>query len=369
MTATTRPSDKPRAYGATQRHLQERLRRAARRWWRRRRPPPARRRARYRPARWRGTARASAPGPAPPPRACRRRRRVAAAAPCGPPQSRSPTSRTRRWPRATRAPRRFRYRRPASPPIVVWPRPLHAKGGGAPPAAHGCGSCPYTRGNASHHRRRAGSERGPERPHAARPGRARTDARRPVYAHLRRPGRALTHRHARRVFSGPQRREGTPPRDRARAEPRDGADAHAAARLVEPALGAGWTAPRLPGQRPRRRRHHGERSRRQRRAARGAGRRHEPSLALSRTRGGVGARWPAHRVRVGHAWARKRRRQRRPDGDHAVSLQAHGWRGPDALQRQSAHASVRGRRRHAPGHAAHDRDVLRALDRLGAEGR
>ena len=96
----------------------------------------------------------------------------------------------------------------------------------------------------------------------------------------------------------------------------------------------------------------GRRAHRRHAAGRGgpprrAGRHDESSAALVGTERGVVARWPRHRVRLGDAGSRERARRRRPDGDHAVPVQADGGRGADALQRQQAAARVRRR----PGHA------------------
>ena len=155
-------------------------------------------------------------------------------------------------------------------------------------------------------------------------------------------------RHARRLLGDAQRRTRAGPMPCVhRPRPRDRRGARPAARLLRPALGARRPAARLP-------RAHGEgdglivsRGRRQRRALPGAGRGHQSSAALGRRVGGVVARWPAHRLRLGDAGPRERRRQRRSDGDHALPLQADGRRGLDALQRQPPPAHLRRRRRHA----------------------
>ena len=92
-------------------------------------------------------------------------------------------------------------------------------------------------------------------------------------------------------------------------------------------------------------------------------------LAVDRRALHVVAGQLAHRVRDGHAGPGSRRRQRRPDGDHAVPLQARGVGGHDALQRQPAPAHLRGRPGQSRSAAADAGHVLRALDRLVAEGR
>ena len=76
-----------------------------------------------------------------------------------------------------------------------------------------------------------------------------------------------------------------------------------------------------------------------------------------------------HRVRHGHAWPRGRRGRRRPDGDHAVPLQAGRVGGHDALQRQPAPADLHGgpgQPRPAAADAGH---LLQPLPGLVAEGR
>ena len=79
----------------------------------------------------------------------------------------------------------------------------------------------------------------------------------------------------------------------------------AAARRLRPALGARRPTARL--RRSERRGHgaDGVGGRRQRRALPRAGRGHQSSAALVRRVGGVGAGWPAHRLRLGDARARE----------------------------------------------------------------
>ena len=72
---------------------------------------------------------------------------------------------------------------------------------------------------------------------------------------------------------------------------------------------------------------------------------HQPSTALVRPEHRVVARRARDRLRVGDAGPRDRARQRRSDGDHAVSLQADRRRRADALQRQQAAPHLRRRPR------------------------
>ena len=199
----------------------------------------------------------------------------------------------------------------------------------------------------------------PGRPHPQGPLRPAVGGRRPN----------LSRRLAGRLLGDAQRRTGPALCRRDRARPADRAQPRPAARRLRPALGARRPAPRLRRAKRRGRRADGVGGRRQRRALPGADGGHQSSPALGRRIGVVGARRPAHRLRVGHARPRARRCQRRSDGHHALSLQADRRRGHDALQRQPPHPRVRRRRRHPAGLAAHRGRRLRALDRLGTGGR
>ncbi len=138
---------------------------------------------------------------------------------------------------------------------------------------------------------------------------------------------------------------------------------------VGTALVSRWPLDRLPRADRGGRRAHRRHAARRGPPAHRAGRLDESSPAVVGTKPGLGARWPRHRVRLGDPRSRERTRRRRPDGDHAVSVQADSGRGAHALQRQQAAARVRRRRSHARRPPAHRRAVLRTFHRLVAEGR
>ncbi len=122
--------------------------------------------------------------------------------------------------------------------------------------------------------------------------------------------------------------------------------------------------PHRGGQRPDR-----GRSPRRRASPGRANRQHQPSAAFVGRACGVVAGWPLFGIPVRHRGPGNRQRQRRPDGDHALPVQAHRRGRADPLQRQQAPAHLRGGRGLARGSSADERSSLRTLHQLVAEGR
>ena len=96
-----------------------------------------------------------------------------------------------------------------------------------------------------------------------------------------------------------------------------------------------------------------------------ADRQHQPSAAFVGRARGVVAGWPLPGLPVRHRGSGDRQRQRRPDGDHALPVQAHRRGRADALQRQQAPAHLRGGRGLARGPPADERPATTSTPSTG----